>query len=141
MLTNRKPRRRHLTMTASLVIALLDLQAMAAGEIDLSFTGSAVRTHNSNPTELRIASSVVLPDGKILVGDSFTSVGSHARKGVVRLNSDGTVDTTFNPPQIDGSILFPNFTIEATVTALRVPRPNSALLPISQPRMHSYTDD
>lgn len=33
------------------------------------------------------------PDGKILIGGSFTS----PKSGIARLNSDGTVDTTFNP--------------------------------------------
>jgi uncharacterized delta-60 repeat protein len=36
------------------------------------------------------------PNGKILVGGDFTSYNSTARKGIIRLNSDGTIDNTFN---------------------------------------------
>jgi uncharacterized delta-60 repeat protein len=36
------------------------------------------------------------PDGKILAAGDFTSVSGVARKSLVRLNSDGTVDTSFN---------------------------------------------
>ncbi|TAE48794.1 MAG: hypothetical protein EAZ89_14875, partial [Bacteroidetes bacterium] len=37
------------------------------------------------------------PDGKILVGGQFTSFNGTTQNGVVRLNSDGLLDTTFNP--------------------------------------------
>ncbi len=36
-------------------------------------------------------------DGKILIGGSFASVGGVARNGIARLNSNGTLDTGFNP--------------------------------------------
>jgi uncharacterized delta-60 repeat protein len=39
----------------------------------------------------------IQPDGRILVGGSFTTVGSSSRTNLVRLNSDGTVDGSFNP--------------------------------------------
>lgn len=38
---------------------------------------------------------VVQPDGKILVGGSFVPPGQSMRFGLVRLNSDGSVDSTF----------------------------------------------
>ncbi|HPS76973.1 MAG TPA: hypothetical protein PLS53_02325 [Thermoanaerobaculaceae bacterium] len=37
------------------------------------------------------------PDGKVLLGGSFTSINGVARLGVARLNPDGTLDTTFDP--------------------------------------------
>lgn len=37
-----------------------------------------------------------LPDGKILVAGFFDTVGGVARKGLARLNADGTLDTGFN---------------------------------------------
>lgn len=40
---------------------------------------------------------VVQPDGKILVGGVFTYYAGLLRQGIVRLNADGTPDTTFNP--------------------------------------------
>src|SRR5205085_1325382 len=46
----------------------------------------------------------VQPDGKILVGGTFTSVLSVARNRVARLNPDGTLDTSFDP-NADGAVL------------------------------------
>lgn len=37
----------------------------------------------------------ILPDGKILFGGSFSVYDGVARRGIVRLNADGTLDTTF----------------------------------------------
>ena len=58
---------------------------------------------------------VAQPDGKILLGGSFTSVLGVARNRMARLNPDGTLDTVFNPNandsvysiavQADGKIL------------------------------------
>jgi uncharacterized delta-60 repeat protein len=44
-------------------------------------------------------------DGKILVGGSFTAFnGNTARKYLVRLNPDGSIDATFTPPLVKGTI-------------------------------------
>jgi uncharacterized delta-60 repeat protein len=43
--------------------------------------------------------------GSILVGGRFSSVNGAPRSGLVRLNGDGTLDTGFVPPNIDGPIL------------------------------------
>ena len=57
-------------------------------------------------------------DGKILLAGPFTSVAGVARNGLARLNSDGSLDTTFVPAlsgwesvnvvcaQADGKVLF-----------------------------------
>ena len=55
------------------------------------------------------------PDGKILIGGSFTTVLGVTRNNIARLNTDGTLDTAFNPNanddvysiavQADGKIL------------------------------------
>src|SRR5262249_39088252 len=37
-----------------------------------------------------------LADGKILIGGRFKTVGSVARRNLARLNSDGTVDSSFD---------------------------------------------
>lgn len=41
---------------------------------------------------------VVQPDGKILVGGSFSSFSGAVRQNIVRLNSDGSIDNTFASP-------------------------------------------
>jgi uncharacterized delta-60 repeat protein len=67
-----------------------------------------------------VASIALQADGKILIGGSFSSYNSTARNKIARLNSDGSLDGTFNPgtglsessdfvhvlvPQPDGRIL------------------------------------
>lgn len=37
------------------------------------------------------------PDGKSVIGGAFTTVNTVGRVRVARLNSDGSVDTSFNP--------------------------------------------
>lgn len=41
--------------------------------------------------------AAVLPDGKILVGGNFQTLGGVARPALARLNADGTLDTSFAP--------------------------------------------
>lgn len=60
------------------------------GSIDSSFNiGSAA----SN----MIIDMIVQPDGKILISGFFTLYNGVSRKGIARLNSDGTLDLSFNP--------------------------------------------
>jgi len=44
-----------------------------------------------------VAAMVELADGKILIGGGFTSYNGTAISGIARLNSDGDLDTSFNP--------------------------------------------
>jgi uncharacterized delta-60 repeat protein len=39
----------------------------------------------------------ITPQDQIIIGGSFSSVNGYSRSGIARLNSDGSVDTTFNP--------------------------------------------
>lgn len=62
----------------------------ADGTFDTTFPSALSISDNS------VYSFVIQPDGKILVGGLFnTSIGG-ARNGVVRLNSDGSLDSTFH---------------------------------------------
>lgn len=58
----------------------------ANGFLDQNFTN-----YPNNP----VTALAVQEDGKILVGGSFTSLGGSARNGLARLNTDGTVDSSF----------------------------------------------
>ncbi len=46
--------------------------------------------------DVSISSLIVQPDGKVLIGGSFTSVNGTTRNRVARLNTDGSLDTAFN---------------------------------------------
>ncbi len=62
-----------------------------------------------------VSATAVQPDGKILIGGSFSSVLTVPRNNMARLNTDGTLDLTFDPNangpvnaialQADGKIL------------------------------------
>ncbi|MBX3734712.1 MAG: hypothetical protein KF791_19220 [Verrucomicrobiae bacterium] len=39
-------------------------------------------------------------DGKLMVWGNFSRLGGHERTGIARLNADGTVDESFQPPEI-----------------------------------------
>jgi uncharacterized delta-60 repeat protein len=45
----------------------------------------------------RVSAVAVQPDGKILVGGEFASIGGQERQCIGRLNANGTLDTSFNP--------------------------------------------
>ncbi|MEP6901091.1 MAG: hypothetical protein ABJA66_05035, partial [Actinomycetota bacterium] len=60
------------------------------GTIDTSFA-----INQPNSTVFRVS---LQPDGKIYIGGVFTQIGSSLRGRIARLNSDGSLDTAFNPP-------------------------------------------
>ncbi len=62
----------------------------ADGTVDLTF----------NPglgTDSSVETAVLCRDGKMLVGGCFRTYNGVARNGIARINSDGTLDVTFNP--------------------------------------------
>jgi uncharacterized delta-60 repeat protein len=53
--------------------------------------------HPSAYTDNSIEAVAVQPDGKVLIGGSFTQVNGITRNRLARLNADGTLDLTFDP--------------------------------------------
>src|SRR5262245_19191003 len=45
-----------------------------------------------------------LPDGKILMGGLFSKVNGKTREGLARLHADGTLDESFLPPAMFGTV-------------------------------------
>ncbi len=66
----------------------------ADGSLDSSFTPGigAFLTFGAAATSV-----AAQPDGKVLIGGSFTTINGTARNGFARLNADGGIDTSFNP--------------------------------------------
>lgn len=50
-----------------------------------------------NPPDGNIWAIALQPDGKIIIGGEFYAVGGLICGGIARLNSDGTLDASFNP--------------------------------------------
>jgi len=101
---------------------------------DLGFISNfVVQSDQFVPTIWSIA---LQPDGKIVIGGQFSTVGGVTRNHIARLNSDGTLDTGFNPNannrvssiaiQPDGKIVIAGFfgTVGG-VTRNRIARLNS----------------
>jgi uncharacterized delta-60 repeat protein/uncharacterized repeat protein (TIGR01451 family) len=85
-----------------------------------------------------ISSIVLQPDGKIIVGGSFPAFAGVLRNGIARLNSDGSLDRTFDPGtgadgvvwavalQTDGKVLIAgDFTSFNGTARVRVARLNA----------------
>lgn len=93
-------------------LALINLD----GSVDTSFNPNPVRSEWPPGFVNNLA---VQPDGKILVRGNFDIIGGLARTNLARLNSDGTVDPTFNATisiqpgplavQPDGKIVLTDF--------------------------------
>jgi uncharacterized delta-60 repeat protein len=64
----------------------------------LNADGSLDTTFDPGPgPNAEIITLNVQPDGKILIGGSFNTVGDQLRHRLARLNSDGSLDLTFDP--------------------------------------------
>ena len=72
------------------------------GTLDMSFQDPNVNVANGS-TAYPIGTLAIQPDGRILIGGYFNSVGGQSRSGVARLNPDGTLDTNFKL-NIDGIV-------------------------------------
>ncbi len=99
-----------------------DGKILIAGEFTLlggGGTGTTARSHigrlnadgsldaNFNPgADANVYTLAVQPDGKILVGGGFTTLGGGTRNCIGRLNADGSLDTTFDPGAIDNVFAF-----------------------------------
>jgi uncharacterized delta-60 repeat protein len=64
----------------------------ADGSVDTTFGNGIAVAGNRFPD---VSDIVIQPDGRILVAGGFTSVNGVARSAIARLNSNGTLDTTF----------------------------------------------
>ncbi len=92
-------------MSAAYLIRLGALCLMGFGLAEVSATGSGqpgsvdLGFNPPLPPNSFVYAVALQPDGKILIGGLFSTVGDLPRANLARLNADGTVDTTFDPAQ------------------------------------------
>ena len=88
-----------LVITLLLFLSALRCDSLAApGDVDLSFDpGSGV--------DGAVHAVAVQPDGKVIIAGQFTRVKGLTRRGVARLNADGSGDSSFDP----GSVVFTGY--------------------------------
>lgn len=102
------------------------------GTQDNSFTSPAVGPASFSNL---IRSLAVQPDGRLVVGGSFTSVGSATLSGVARLTPSGAPDPSFMPPMLTGTVhkvlLQPNnrILLGGSFTSAALPNNLARLLP------------
>jgi uncharacterized delta-60 repeat protein len=111
------------------LVAFSSLATAQSGPVDTSYN-PAFKSFGS------ISNIIVQPDGKLLVNGGFRSVNGVERETLVRLNADGTTDTTFQPPAglqaakiallSDGKILY---------------RPYSSAFPLQGPQLARLNAD
>ncbi len=64
----------------------------------LNTDGSLDATFNSaNGADSTVSAIALQSDGKIIIGGDFSSYNGTPRNNIARLNTDGSLDTTFNP--------------------------------------------
>lgn len=88
-------------MKNKLLIVLFVLSTMLnnaqPGFLDISFNPDDFGFGNGDGTLQNVKCSAIQSDGKILIGGNFHSFNGFDREGIARLNTNGTIDTTFNP--------------------------------------------
>jgi uncharacterized delta-60 repeat protein len=67
------------------------VRLMASGWLDTSFSHTGWWANGT------VNSIAIQSDGKIIIGWAFTSYNGTARNRIARINTDGTIDTSFNP--------------------------------------------
>ena len=85
---------------------MLSKQSYAqAGALDLSFNTSDLGNGIGDGASGIIHATAIQSDGKIIIGGDFTSYNGTATWRIARLNTDGSLDLTFNPSAgPDGSV-------------------------------------
>ncbi len=81
-----------LTLIAFVLVSTITAQSSG---VDLSF--NTIITKDSNEVVGSVRSIAIQPDGKIVVGGDFSLVNGISRNNIARLNSDGSLDLTFDP--------------------------------------------
>jgi uncharacterized delta-60 repeat protein len=101
--TYRIIKRVSLTFALLLGVAVLLIyvghSSAAGGDVDTTFNPGGTGVNGFGG----LNSMAVQPDGKIVIGGHFTSYNGNLAGRVMRLNSDGTRDTSFNPGVTEGA--------------------------------------
>ena len=89
--------------TAAITVRATDTAGLY---VDDTFVVTVNQVHDGDPGDLDLSfnpnvdgtvhSTALQPDGKIIIGGTFTFVGGVARNNLARLNADGSLDPGFN---------------------------------------------
>jgi uncharacterized delta-60 repeat protein len=73
------------------------VRVLPNGYQDPAFQGNSAALGNNSGANDFIAALALQPDGRIIIGGNFTAFNGSNRRGVARLNTDGSLDNSFSP--------------------------------------------
>lgn len=82
-----------ITQIALFLISILSLQAQDDGAIDLSFLAD---NHGQKGVNGTVYAMAVQPDGKLILGGAFDTYNQIWSPKLIRVNPDGSIDSSFN---------------------------------------------
>ena len=83
------------SVTSSVMSLVVNPAPIGPGSLDFSFNPGLGITNESGGIA-SVSALVLQGDGKVVLGGSFTAVNGVARTNIARLNTNGTVDASFN---------------------------------------------
>lgn len=87
---------RPITIILCLLLMLMTLAPIAHGQSAEQYWAVNPAFQSGNGSAAEVSAVAVQPDGKILVGGAFLTYDNIERRGITRLNADGSVDPSFN---------------------------------------------
>ncbi|MCA3067815.1 MAG: delta-60 repeat domain-containing protein, partial [Rhodocyclaceae bacterium] len=92
-----KASRVHVLFFIVTLMFAFSVKAQTPGALDTSFNPTDVGFGSGAGANFPVLTLALQPDGKVLIGGSFTTYNGTSRNSIARLNADGTLDNTFNP--------------------------------------------
>ena len=95
-----KINRREFLMRTAMIVVLTLIVILSGQTTARAADGDLDTTFNATVDASGVVNEIVVqPDGKIVIGGSFTTVGGVSRGSIARLNADGSLDATFGNNQ------------------------------------------
>ena len=67
------------------------------GSVDATFNPAAFTSYASiSGANMSVYTTLLQPDGRIIIGGTFDKYNNNSRRGIARINTDGSLDNTFN---------------------------------------------
>ncbi|MDA3894000.1 MAG: T9SS type A sorting domain-containing protein [Salinivirgaceae bacterium] len=89
-----------------LTVFSFNVRAQTAGDIDLTFNPSDIGFGSGGGLNNSVMTTAIQSDGKIIIGGGFYTYNGTERNRIVRLNTNGTLDTTFTTGTGTNHIVF-----------------------------------
>lgn len=88
---------KNLFFTNALLLLFSCILNAQPGAIDLTFNSGDSGFGNGDGASYYVFTTAIQADGKIIIGGEFSSYNDSTRDKIARLNTDGTIDNTFDP--------------------------------------------